>query len=287
MVEITNLKELIMDTIRREAAEKKQADLAHAMNMRVLHRKAGYEQQDNRAYAQANRLKEAVSQAKIEWNRGYNNDMVASLYSMLALCEEIGLLVREWGPIGQILREFETGGSFPLPITDMIHRKIDEYLYNNPPEKALPRLRFHAEMDVNGKLDFSSLKDMSRSDGSPMFRPIKLDPEQSKEEQEDNAQRQLQLNQLQAGLESHLRDGVKAWLDGLGYEPEKKANAAGVLVETGVFLDKQDHHTQLTPQKFKEYRDNEAHPERSFEAFLKRTFEGVDFEQEAYTSMRP
>lgn len=278
MVDPNELKNFILDTLQREALEQKQADLTHKMNMRGLNRTAGYELQDARAHAQAQRLKEFVNQAKSEWNRGYNNDWISSTYSMIALCEEIGLLYKEWNPIGHILREFD-------PVFDeLINKRIDAYLYNNPPQKVLPKLRYHAEMDTNGKLDFSSLKDMKRSDGGQMFAPIESVP-QSEEEQAMNAREQMKLNALKTKLEKNLKDGVTAWLDGIGYEPERKANNAGVLVETGVFLDKRDHMTKLTAEKFKEYRDNQEHPERSFNAFLTGTFEGIDFEQEASFSM--
>ena len=283
-----DLKKLILQALDRQAAEEKQAALAHKMKMHVMTRQGKYESEDNLANKQAANVLESMKSTKADWNRGYNESWISSVYAILAIAEEMAKMIRDWNPVGQLLREFESNGSI-FPVIDLVHESIDKLLYENPPNKALPKLRYHAEIDADGKLKFDSLKDMKRSDGQPMFSNT---PDPRRTEQ-DNADIQANVARIQGRLERELHIGVIVWLDALGYEREPQVdpntqtqvvNENGQPVFTGRFRDKNDHDVILTSERFKELRDNVNDEDRSLDAMLKGKFD-MDFQH--YNSPRP
>jgi len=264
-----SLIEDMRETLRREALHKKLNTLAHSMQIRSLEKAASYELGSARANEEAEKLEKLVANAREEWKRGYNNDWMSSTYSMLIMIEQVTAYLEACNFRGMAVDLLDN----TFGISQAFYKALDEYTYKNPPEKALPKLQYHVDV-VDGKLNFDSLKDMTRSDGKPMF-PTLDDPNLAAGE---NLTAQQAIDALRGELELRLETGLTVWLAERGYEAQAPQTPPGA--NSKIFVKNDGSNEKLTQEKFDELRISADHPERSLDAFLKGEFQ-MDFQRSA------
>jgi hypothetical protein len=246
----------------------KHNELAHKVTMRGLKRNERTELEDAAWAKEAAEIRDQYAKAKEEWKRGYSNDWVTSTYAILAMAEQLMYLLCAWN-----LRDRLIVRPISDFLVDNVGAYLDHYLTESPPEKALPKLQNYLEIGDDGKLSFDSLSQMTRSDGKPMFG--KIDDPRLTNEQKQSIERQT--NTLKLALEGNFREGVKTWLNQVGYELKRERNDAGQEVEVpDVYVNKLDHNTPLTKERLKQLLTHPDHQPQSLDAFLKGRFE-MDF----------
>lgn len=265
-----NLKQYNELIQKLSAASKRLEELENRMQRRGFKRQERDQIEGSNASREASVSREQYKNAIEEWKRGYSQDWLTSMYAILAIAEQIMILLNAWNLHGQLFRLASD------PLLEMLSHRLDQLLIENPPEEMLPKLKQHISVDSDGKLAFESLDEIILSNGEPVFRDltnIKVN-ENPEMDQAFRAFVQDQLNAQKQSFEDKLREGVESWLNQMGYEPELNENTGE---KTGVYHNRQDHSIKLTNEMLQEMMNNENHPEQTLSASLQGKF-GMEFE---------
>lgn len=174
----------------QEAIEtEKQEKLHHTSTIRSLNKQQRQSAKDAHKKQEWNKIIKTLENLKGDWSRGYNNDWISCVYTIMALSEELGKAIALSNPIGEIVNKLDlltgkglTGlltGKIPdenTTLSQMVSEGVDNYLYKYPPEMLFPNLAEHAAFTNDNELNLDSLREMKSTNGTPMFQ-LKQKPE--------------------------------------------------------------------------------------------------------------
>ena len=207
----TRIKDEIYAQLQNAAEAKKQATLEGLAKSRSYKRAGASEKQSAKAQVEWNKLSVEARRTTEEGQKGYDTWLSAT-FGVVMLCNQLNKALRASDPTGSLLSYIFT------PVIERIHQKYNEKSYSATPSE-LPKLRYNVAFTADNKLDLFSLKDISRSDGKPLFARTQ-DP-----------QVKAAQDILIAELETKYQEGLLIWLDQNGYQQ---------VGTTRAFVDKHD-----------------------------------------------
>ena len=230
-------------------------------------------------------LDDILKQLKAEWSRGYNNDWISSVYSIMALSEKLGTALAASQPL---LTFVELIDSIPvaacsvlftgrLPdntcyVSSIIRDFICDNLTKMPPQVIFSNLAEHAQFTTDNKLNVDSLVDIKSTKGAPMFNLKKNDKKELVLNEHGRPEVEPVFEESYKKLETSLKLVVTAWLDVENYAQDPAAPGKYLHKDTGIVLDK---------QTFEQLRDD---PQHGLKAYL---VDKLDYELNEHPAPRP
>ncbi len=244
--------------------------MQYGKTMRSMNQQQRDTKQDLESRQQWNHFAEYMKHMKAEWNRGYNNDWISTVYSMMSLGEELGKAIASSKPLNYLLDKVDLligsgigvlgaiknqGLDFKMPdhnenLTTMLRDTYEQGKYTAPPAQVFANLADRVQLADDGTLNLDSLRFVTSSEGNPIFK-FKQHPKAKEGQPEggpifdDKGRPELEdhFAPLYNAFEDSVKLAVSVWLDDLGYEP--KANHPNQFVNktTGVDLTKAEFDT--------------------------------------------
>ena len=246
-----------------QAREKEKAEkLGYTSNMRSLNKQQRQSEKDANANQKWKKIIENLQNLKADWSRGYNNDWISCVYTIMALSEELGKAIALLDPVGQTVEKIVdqldklTGKGLKgllglaglidpnisadnATFSTMVREGVDSYLYKYPPAMLFPSLVKHAAF-TNDALNLDSLREMKSTNGTPIFK-LKQNPEGGFLLDENGLP---MLDDAYVPIHDNLKAALKtivvAWLDERGYtaipnNPNKFQKANNEVLDKATF----------------------------------------------------